>query len=1730
MSNTFKLQKKFFALSSLISLFLNILQPAFIAMTMAPVLSPAYAVAQEVPTVDSTPSPTTAPTVAPSVEPTVSPSATPEIIATPTPVASVLPSADPSSTPMLTIDPSETPLSSVAPITDSSPAPPSPESSPLVIDQNEHLQITVVDNTVATSISEIDLTVTETGSAVLSTDKLDYAPTDTALITGAGFIPNTLYLLTISSTDDPATSTTVDVQTDETGKLFYAYQLDGIYRPNYKIEAFLAGALVATVTFTDSAKQAICHATSSNTNPYVEESPNIQNDGSLAGGHLNHLGGIYPATNWGDIIPPYNQGNFHYPGMNWTSEGQAIFNNNCDIPLKPDLTVTKTNDVSGSVVAGSSFNWTLTVSNIGKKDASFSNNEVVLEDNLPTGVSYGAPTDNKSNFSCSIISNNLVCKATSNITIAVNGSITITVPVTTISSGTLQNPRANGICEVDPDDKESELNESNNTCSNTITVTSPTGTITVVKNTIGGDGTFAFTTTGNGLSNFSLTTTSNIATKTFSNVTSGTYSVTETVPSGWSMSSNCTGTTGSAASFTLTPGGAVTCTFTNTKLPTLTVNKILNSISPTESGKFNLRIDGTTYATNIGNNGTTGAREVSLGQHTVSETAGTSTNLSNYMSVIGGDCTQDGKITLSAGDNKVCTITNTRKSGKILIDKILGSGDVSTSLWDFTISGIGTFKDGDFVDLATGTFTITESNNVPGYSLSMVDGACSNRSGNSATLTVNQTTGDDFNTCSFTNTRDTGSLRVNKQVDLNGDGDFRDDHEQSNSKANQLGFRWSLNSTAFNKQMGETIYDIPTSIPNTVSYSVAENEIDGYHLAGWSLNGSCREPQTSSILVPITKNTTTTLTLCNVHDTGSITIVKDATPNSDEEFEFESNKFHDFELVDGGREEGRRDHDEHDSNSKKFEDIITGEYKFEEESKHGWTLDSVTCEGAEEYDVRGSKLTIDLQNYEDVVCTFHNVKNPVITVDKVTNPSGSKQLFAFELERVNDNYDDRKSSDHDEDEGNDEEDHDNNSVKFNLMDESRPKVINTFGGGSFKLSESPVEGWETTDITCGGVEYESDLSDRSVIFYADVADEVECTFTNTAWGDLEVTKYNDLNGDGNWDEGEPTLEGVEIYIDGRESQYTGKDGTTTFENLVTDSYLLGEDLGEDSAWRQTAITCDDDDRQESKESEDQDSKWVYISAGETTYCQIGNQERPNLTIAKSNDATGNKNSGDLVRYTLTLHLLNSNMTNINVTDVTPEGFAYVAGSWSASLNGLPFTLPEPDYGSPGVWHLESLEAGDTVELSYYAKVQDGLDAGSYYDTAWASGESATYGTNYLALGTNSTYVDGNFVGTRVAVNKNYQQTGNVAIESQVGEVLGASTQILPATGVNSKWLLLAIGLLLTGLLFIFGGKMFKKSLMTLVILASVFSFAPRTLAADPDNNLSVRIEQPASPMRVNDWKLSYSVLDRAGLTPVVYCYVKKPGASLFTSFDVAHTSIKASGDNASCKVDGGVMSADGEYQFYVTAISGSNSENSDTVVVKYDTSGPGEPNYYAKDHPSSCKYVIRFHTADDASATSKVEIYSSDSKTFDTNSGTRVGTVNIGSNQDGTFTHDRADNCDREWYYVIRAFDASGNQSSHRGDEVTIASSSTSNYSSSIAPAIVRTTSLGSILGSKTEEGETSESNAESALESPEASAGEVLGEEQDLGNKNTKYLWILLIVGASAIIYVVTRNKNMAK
>jgi hypothetical protein len=90
------------------------------------------------------------------------------------------------------------------------------------------------------------------------------------------------------------------------------------------------GAIVVLSACTSGGRQSgqgadkvtICHATSSESNPFTENT--VAKDGSVSG-HDGHTG---------DIIPPFdyldNNGQTrHYPGKNWDADGQAILNDGC---------------------------------------------------------------------------------------------------------------------------------------------------------------------------------------------------------------------------------------------------------------------------------------------------------------------------------------------------------------------------------------------------------------------------------------------------------------------------------------------------------------------------------------------------------------------------------------------------------------------------------------------------------------------------------------------------------------------------------------------------------------------------------------------------------------------------------------------------------------------------------------------------------------------------------------------------------------------------------------------------------------------------------------------------------------------------------------------------------------------------------------------------------------------------------------------------------------------------------------------------------------------------------------------------------------------------------------------------------------------------------------------------------------------------------------------------------
>ena len=259
--------QKIFAWFSMASLVLQVgsglifFRPAF-AEEVTPIPE---ATVTETPATSQEPSPEVTPETTPTVEQTAtlestpSPEPTPEVLpevsivptpeeVSPTPTTEVTNQSSGNSAPPTETGPpatnNESPSSAPTDIT------PTPTVTPEQPEQGQ-LAAVILENVEAASL-DLGPTAVE-NSATLVTDKADYAPTDTAVITGNGFNANETYTLIISSTDEPPVNFETQVTADENGTFVYAYQLDGNYRPNYKVEAKdNSGQVVATIFFTDS--------------------------------------------------------------------------------------------------------------------------------------------------------------------------------------------------------------------------------------------------------------------------------------------------------------------------------------------------------------------------------------------------------------------------------------------------------------------------------------------------------------------------------------------------------------------------------------------------------------------------------------------------------------------------------------------------------------------------------------------------------------------------------------------------------------------------------------------------------------------------------------------------------------------------------------------------------------------------------------------------------------------------------------------------------------------------------------------------------------------------------------------------------------------------------------------------------------------------------------------------------------------------------------------------------------------------------------------------------------------------------------------------------------------------------------------------------------------------------------------------------------------------------------
>jgi hypothetical protein len=210
--------------------------------------------------------------------------------------------------------------------------------------------------------------------------------------------------------------------------------------------------------------------------------------------------------------------------------------------------------------------------------------------------------------------------------------------------------------------------------------------------------------------------------------------------------------------------------FGNYKKPKITVIKKL--VPATDSGRFDLKIDGNTVKAAAGDGGT-GSAYVSPGAHQVTETGANGTSLADYTASIDCKTTSSsrtygpGWVHVKSGDEVVCTITNTRH-GKVEIVKQTDPHETGGTAFGFTgFAGAFSLADGQMKTIThvlprTDPYDVTEST-AAGYRLKSVTCDDNDSTGTTATRTASiRVAAGETVRCTFVNTKLNAAIEVVK--------------------------------------------------------------------------------------------------------------------------------------------------------------------------------------------------------------------------------------------------------------------------------------------------------------------------------------------------------------------------------------------------------------------------------------------------------------------------------------------------------------------------------------------------------------------------------------------------------------------------------------------------------------------------------------------------------------------------------------------------------------------------------------------------------------------------------------------------------------------------------------------------------------------------------------------------------------------------------------------------------
>ncbi len=645
-------------------------------------------------------------------------------------------------------------------------------------------------------------------------------------------------------------------------------------------------------------------------------------------------------------------------------------------------------------------------------------------------------------------------------------------------------------------------------------------TITVIKDAVPNDPQdFPFTTTGTGLANFSLdddgdntNTLSN--TQVFSVTSFGTKTITESIVSGWDLTNIQIAESGGAsdstfnianrlATLNVQEGENITVTFTNTKQSSITVVKdaVPNdladfSFTSTIAGGANFQLDDDA---GVGGGDNTLLNSILFlnpnpGTYVVTESALAGWDLTNLVindpdngssvDLVARTATID----MDAGESITVTFTNTKR-GQIIVEKQTNpDGSVETFEFDSNYGANFFLADGQQNNsglLAPGSYTVQELAEA-GWdltSIQIVSGdtdAGSTTNLGTATATIDLDAGEVI-TVRFTNTQ-RGQIIVEKQT--NPDGSVETFEFDSNYGTNFFLADGQQNNSGLLAPGSYTVQELAEAGWDLSNIQIVSGDTDA---------GSTTNLGTATATIDLDAGEVITVRFSNTQQSG-ITVVKDAVPNDLADFSFTSTipGGANFQLDD---DSGVGGGDSTLLNSINFNNLAPGSYTVTEAALAGWDLTQLVIndpDNGSSVNLATGTATIDLDAGEAITVTFTNTKRGQIIVEKQTNPDGSIETFEFDASYA---------------------------ANFFLAD-GQQNNSGFLVPGSYSVQELAEAGWDLTSIqiVSGDTDAGSttNLGTASATIDLDAGEVITVRFTNTQRATVLVVK-NTIGGDGTFE-------------------------------------------------------------------------------------------------------------------------------------------------------------------------------------------------------------------------------------------------------------------------------------------------------------------------------------------------------------------------------------------------------------------------------------------------------------------------------------------------------------------------------------------------------------------------------------------------------------------------------------